>query len=166
MKSGAILILAAVVAMEMVATPMAQAGDSEWATAGKVLAGAAALHVFSGSSNRHHKDVYVEQHVYRSRGHHQPKRYSSSSSCGTSRRVTTYTSRHNNHGHSRRHVKVDRCDGCHRVRSQCRCGPVVISLCEDRRVYQPRIRGHVAYIQERRSCDDRWVTVRSCASIW
>ncbi|MFT5239416.1 MAG: hypothetical protein ACI9X0_000376 [Kiritimatiellia bacterium] len=164
MKSGTILILAAAVTTQMVATPMAQAGDSEWATAGKILAGAAALHVFSG--DRHHNDVYVEQHAYRSRGHHQPRLYSSGSSCGTSRRVTTYTSRYNSHDRSHRRVRENRCDTCNHLRSQCSCGPVVISLCKDRRVYQPRIRGHIAYIQEWRSCDNRWTTVRTCASIW
>ena len=59
---AAILIIA--VSAVMVAPGRAQAGDSEWATAGKILAGLTALHVLTGTSG-HGGGHYAYSHEYR-----------------------------------------------------------------------------------------------------
>ena len=51
--------------------------------------------------------------------------------------------------------------------SECRTDPVIRYIeCGTRRIYQPRIRGHVAYVQRWSSCDNNWVTIGTCESIY
>ena len=150
----------------MVAPQAAQAGNKQWATAGKVLTGVAVAHVLTGGGGRHHQSVHISrpyQSVSHSYTHYEraPRR---ASQCRTPRRYGHQDRSHTRYRSSHRQQAV--CHTCRHPRSACECGPVIISIGDSERIYQPRIRGHVAYVQVWESCRRDWRTVRSCDSIW
>ena len=157
-KQGITLAITAAVVAAMVVPQAAQAGDREWATAGKILAGAAVVTVLSNSGGGRHEEVYVER-----RYEYSPRytsHYSRVSECRTPPRYERhYRSRPSSY-------EADFCDTCRHARSACECAPVIVDLGDCKRLYQPRIRGHVSYLQVWDSCRREWNTIRTCESIW
>lgn len=159
-KNAMTLALTAALVVTMVTPQVATAGNKEWATAGKILAGVTAYHVLSDGGRGHHQSVRVEEH-YTYRDTHRPPSYpvyyGSSYGCGSPRSYQ-YS--------SVSHYYEDLCGGCRHPRPSCTCGPVIIQISECRRLYQPRIRGHVSYLQEWDECRREWCTIGIRDSIW
>ena len=157
-KQGVTLAITAAVVAAMVAPQVAQAGNKEWATAGKILAGAAVIHVLTDNGGSHHREVIVER-----RYDYSPRyssRYSRDSQCRTPQRYERHV-RHRASSPPR-----DYCGTCRHERSACSCGPVVIDIGDSKRLFQPRIRGHVSYLQVWDSCRRDWRTIGTRDSIW
>ena len=134
-----------------------QAGDQEWATAGKILTGLFAFNVLNDAVH-HSRDHSVTEVVY-----HRPKYRQ----CKPRKRHYKHTyrkkkirSRDYNRTNSRHSSRVIRtyekdCDD-----------PVTVYIENDRRIYQPRIKGAIAYLQVYNGECDQWVTIEEYPSIW
>ena len=153
------------------ATPQqAQAGDKEWATAGKVLIGIVALDLLTN-------------HDVASSYNHRPRRRTEyrSNQCSTAPktyRSNRWQKRYNSY-HARKPAPVYR---NHRPApvyrnhrpapvyqsydNSCSLGPVIRYLPCGQRIYQERRHGHVAYVQKWDRYHNQWVTVRTCDSIY
>ena len=144
--------------------PATRAGDQEWAVAGKVLTGIAALHLLTGMAPvpppiTLHPPVppRVTVHSSRSRGHSYHR-----SSCSPQ---VSY----------RTHRKVYYRPAVVQRRQPAHCGtlvaphcdnPVVVHMDGGRRIYQPRIHGHQAYMQIWSDVSRSWVTLKLYPSIY
>jgi len=150
MKSHALAITIVVALCATLAMPRrTYAGDDEWATAGKILAGVVGLQVLQrGVRAGSHRDYKGRHHDH---GH---SRY------------------HNYHGkrHRHRYRIIDRTRYRPRhdysYRRDYLCDPIIIYESDCRRIYQPRIHGHTAYVQEWSPRCRKWVTIRTCDSVW
>ena len=112
------IIALAIVAAFCCIPQTAEAGDKEWATAGKILTGLVVLDALTDANHRYY-------------------------------------------GTRPANVRYDRPPQTYRR------DPVIRYVeCGTRRIYQPRIRGHVAYVQRWSSCDNNWVTIGTCESIY
>lgn len=122
----------------------ALAGKKEWATAGKILTGVMAVQLLSNCGSRYERETVVV--------HKQPTviRYAS-------RRPTRY--RHDRARSYRSPCRPTRTGGH-------RSNLVVINQGPDRRVCQPRIHGHPAFVQVWSECDNEWINIREHPSIW
>lgn len=119
----------------------AYAGDKEWATAGKILTGAAVL----GALHHH----VQPRHNHRIVEHRRPNLHS---------RYKRWTSRRSNHHRRPSAVHPAAVTAC--------TDPIIVNLSSGKRLYQPRIKGHVAYVQKWSACDSGWTTIGYRASIW
>lgn len=137
----------------------AVAGDKEWATAGKILTGVAVLQLF-----HHGLDFRVERHPREVEARREPKRID----------VRDRWS-HPRYGHTAVHTcgSVCRCHreprpAVHHVDYNVRLtrDAVYRDISDCRRVYQPRRRGHRAYVQTRPHASHPWVTAGEHPSIW
>ena len=151
------LVTAVVVGLALVQAPRARAGDQEWAVVGKVLTGVVAAHILLGEPEIRSRAVVVHREVPRPLVH-------VSRACSPRAVVKP-------RGRAYGHVKGGAARRCNARYRHDRCGnaggPALIrQLSRTRRIYQPRVRGHVAFIQERPCHGHDWVTVRKCHSIW
>ena len=176
-KIGAIICVGVMV-LALGLPTRSYAGNKEWATAGKILTGVVAAHVlvngfpvqvgrrptvvqrtiireyrtpncrveqyssrYSIPRSRYHRSSY-----YESRGRrHQPKRHYSG------RRPKDGGSHQPKHHYSGRRPKD---------------GGVTIWVSGNKRVYQPRVKGHDAFVQKRSFSGHPWVSVKKHPSIW
>ena len=154
MKTRVIIAAATTAAMVSVSTNQAHAGQKEWATAGKILTGVVAATVIHQAIQPqvvHVRHAPPPQH--RSRVTHVRTTYRHPPSYGgthyrrttTTRRVTTYY----------RPAPVPICRG-----------PVIIQLDRHTRLYQSRVYGHTAWVQNWCPHTRTWVSVRHHPSIW
>lgn len=164
--TAAILLLA-------LAIPQASAGDKDWATAGKVLAGVVGfgfLHNALSGGHHHHRS-------YRS------TRYYSEPCSSTS---YTYTRRHDyrpyHRSYTRTEVYCPPVTPVYHTTSVVRepapvivpapvpvpssPDPVIVNLEDGRRIYQPRIKGHVAYLQIYSEHSGSWLTLKEYPSLY
>ena len=169
----ALVALAVLVATAMPATTFA--GDKEWATAGKILTGVIGLKVLQGAHDRHH-DSRHQREVYQS------------TRCRT---VPTYRTTYRQ---SYSHGQNCACTRCRPPAPVCqpqtviireyvpapapvrepvreyvpvapKCNtPIVSQINSTRRIFQPKIRGHVAYLQI--LDQGEWITLREYPSIY
>ncbi|MDP6450513.1 MAG: hypothetical protein QF773_06830 [Lentisphaeria bacterium] len=157
------IITLAIVAAFCCIPQTAGAGDKEWATAGKILTGLVVLDALTDANHRYygkrHANVRYErpQQTYR-RNH----------SSGTTTRTTTYKRQRSNWRNRYDSPRVNTRWPVYRTETyECRTDPVIRYVeYGTRRIYQPRIRGHVAYVQRWSSCDNNWVTIGTCESIY
>ncbi len=123
----------------------AQAGQREWATAGKILTGVviggAVLNACNPRASR--TEIVYERQVYRPQPAYQFR------------------------GPPRCEPPVMR--SCPPPRYQpapvCR-EPIVRYMADGRRLYQPPVHGHAAFIQVWSEVQDEWVSVKEHPSIW
>ena len=117
-----------------------QAGQREWATAGKILTG-----VFIGGLLT---ERVAPRPVYREVVYERPVHY----------RTVTVT----------RTVVVPRESPCEPlwVTERVNPQPVIRYLNDGRRLFQPPVHGHSAYVQVWSEVSHEWVSIQECASIW
>jgi hypothetical protein len=155
------LISAVVIGLALLQGPRAQAGDQEWAVVGKVLTGVVAAHILFGEPEIRTRTVVVHRspppvvHVPRPC----PPRVAPAPRYHHPRGRAYGQTRKDNRHHCHLHRYHERCD---RTRGHA----VIRQLSRTRRIYQPRVRGHVAFIQERSNHGHDWVTISTCRSIW
>lgn len=171
-----------VVAAGLLSAQPARAGEKEWAVAGKVLTGIVAFNVLNDVVNgdRDHRPsqcreprydntrVVVREYdhaAYRPVIHHrrqEPVRVET--------RVVTVRSDDQCDPYPRYYDRSDAGRGSRYARSHRRTvvrrDPIIRHLSRGRRIYQPPVRGHKAFIQVYSTVERRWVNVRECESIW
>jgi hypothetical protein len=156
------LVSAVVVGLALVAAPRARAGDQEWAVVGKILTGVVAAHILFGEPEiRATRTVVVHREPVRMV--YAPRR------CPP--RVVVPPRYHHDRGRPYGHMKEEKGRHCRSHQRYERCdrpygGAVIRQLSRTRRIYQPRVRGHVAFIQVRSHHGHEWATVGECRSIW
>ncbi|HCN07620.1 MAG TPA: hypothetical protein DIT01_06770 [Lentisphaeria bacterium] len=141
----------------------AEAGDKEWATAGKILTGLVVLDALTDANHRYYGNRYANVR------HEQPQQtYRRNRNRGTTARTTTYRRQRSNWRDRYDSPRVNTRWPVYRTETyECRTDPVIRYIeYGTRRIYQPRIRGHVAYVQRWSSCDNNWVTIGTCESIY
>ena len=156
------LIAVAIIATFCCIPQTVEAGDKEWATAGKILTGLIVLDALTDTNHRYYGNRYNVRDE-------QPKqRYRHSYSRGTTTGRTTYKRLRSNCRNRYDRPRVNTRWPVYRTETyECRTGPVIRYIeYGTRRIYQPRIRGHVAYVQRWSSCDNSWVTIGTCESIY
>lgn len=165
----------------------AQAGDEEWATAGKILTGVVAGHILTHglpTTSRRHVTVH-ETRVIRSHRRSVPRRcrpvwrpasrsrlsivvkidghdkHHHGRGCKPHRyeRGSKGHRGHDRHGHVKKHSR-------HPHRDFDGCGHIIHRVVPRKRLYQPRVHGHPAFIQVRRGRSGDWKNVRKHPSIW
>jgi hypothetical protein len=154
-------LIAAIVAAACLFPAASFAGDKEWATAGKILTGVVGLQ-FLQKAHKHSSHSY-------------------SSNCGT--RSHSYHRPHHSHSHGHVHKQVTVVHAANCGCSSCRpapvvhrtttiykgtvphcSNPVVLEVNSTRRIFQPRIKGHTAYLQI--LDQGQWITLREYPSVY
>jgi len=161
-------IMTPIIAVAIIATcccmPQAvEAGDKEWATAGKILTGLVVLGALTDANHRYYGNHYANVR------YEQPQqRYRHRYNRGTTTRRTTYKRLRSNWCDRYDSPRVSTRWPVYRTETyEYRTDPVIRYIeYGTRRIYQPRIRGHVAYVQRWSSCDNNWVTIGTCESIY
>ena len=165
-------LIAAVVAVACMLPSASFAGDKEWATAGKILTGVVGLQ-FLQKAHKHHSS----SHHHRSYSH---------STCKTRSHSHSHYRPHRTHSHSHGHVQKQvtvvhaancGCSTCrpapvvHRTTTTIYKGaiphcanPVILEVNSTRRIFQPRIKGHTAYLQI--LDQGSWITLREYPSVY
>lgn len=141
----------------------AEAGDKEWAAAGKILTGLVVLDALTGANHRYYGKRYANVR------YEQPQQaYRRNHNRGATVRTTTYRRQRSNWRDRYDSPRVNTRWPAYRTETyECRTDPVIRYIeSGTRRIYQPRIRGHVAYVQRWSSCDNNWVTIGTCESIY
>ncbi len=141
----------------------AEAGDKEWAAAGKILTGLVVLDALTGTTHRHYGNHYANVRYERPQ-----QKYRRNYNPCIKTRATTYRWQRSNwrDRYDSRSVNT-RWPGYRTETYECRTDPVIRYIgCGTRRIYQPRIRGHVAYVQRWSSCENSWETIGTCKSIY
>ena len=157
------IIALAIVAAFCCIPQTAEAGDKEWAVAGKILTGLVVLDALTDNNHRYYGSRYANVR------YEQPERtYRRNRNQSTRTRTTTYRRQRSNWRNRYDSRRVNTSRPVYRSETyECRTDPVIRYIeCGTRRIYQPRIRGHVAYVQRWSSCDNNWVTVGTCESIY
>jgi hypothetical protein len=123
----------------------AQAGQREWATAGKILTGVVVGGVIMDAARSRpvQREIVYERPVYR-------------------------------HPVVQRRYMAPRCEApvvryCPppRIEREPVCQePITLHLGEGRRLFQPRVHGHTAYIQVWSELNGDWVSIKEYPSIW
>ncbi len=135
-------------------------GQSEWATAGKILTGVVAARVIM-NHGRHHRQHNYRHHGYR-RSCHQHTRtqvYHVSPPPVVHHTTVHHTTYHNPCPTTTIHH--------HHVHQPCiETGPVIIYRDSHQRVYQPRVHGHPAFVQVWSDCERRWVNTQTHPSVY
>ena len=171
--ASATLLLFALVA------PQASAGDKDWANAGKVLAGVVGFGILHNAlSSNHHGSHHGSRHS---------TTYYSSSRSYPSCRSTSYSYRPSynyRHQPTYYHTEVIRPvpTPVYHTTTVVRepvpvytpapapvvsgSNPVVVPLENGRRLFQPRIKGHVAYLQVYSEHSGSWVTLKEYPSLY
>ena len=159
-KIGAI-ICTGVMVLALGLPTRSYAGNKEWATAGKILTGVVAAHVlvngFPVQVGR--RPAVVQRTIIRE--YRTPncrvEQYSSRYSIPRSRyhRSSYYESRGRRH-QPKRHYSGRR----------PKDGGVTIWVSGNKRLYQPRVKGHDAFVQKRPFSGHPWVSVKKHPSIW
>lgn len=168
--------------------PPAHAGDEEWATAGKILTGVVAGHILTHglpTTSRRHVTVH-ETRVIRSRHRGIPRRCRPAWRPASRSRysVVVKIHEHEKHRHGRgckphryergakghrrghdRHGQFNKHDR-HPHRDFNGSGHIIHRIGPRKRLYQPRVHGHPAFIQVRCGRSGDWKTVRKHPSIW
>lgn len=123
----------------------AQAGQREWATAGKILTGVVIGGAILNACAPH---VTKAEVVYERSGHRpEPRR--------------------GFQGPPRCEPPVMRSCPPPRVERRVVCDePIVRYMGDGRRLFQPRVHGHVAFIQVWSDMADEWVSIKEHPSIW
>jgi hypothetical protein len=156
-------------------TPQASASDEDWATAGKILAGVVGLGVLHNAFS----DGHNHYRSYRSTTYYSSNRsYPSCRSSSYSYRPS-YSYRYRPTTYYRTEVmRPVRAPVYHTttvVREPAPViapapplsqEPVVVSLENGRRLYQPRIKGHVAYLQIYSEHSRSWVNLKEYPSLY
>jgi len=180
-RNGTATLLTVLVTGALLQPQAAYAGDKEWATAGKILAGVTALHVFTKgfpirSSQRH--TTVIRKTVTRSHGRSRHGYKSLPIPKCTPRRRPSYhhrgryemNSRVYKHPHTSTHryevysSVPDLTDGEYTLHFTHES--VYMDISKYERIYQPRIRGAVAYLQKRHHGSSSWTTKSTHPSIW
>lgn len=157
------IITLAIVAAFCCMPRTAEAGDKEWAAAGKILTGLVVLDALTGANHRYYGKRYTNV------CYEQPQQaYRRKHNWGTTARTTTYRRQRSNWRDRYDSPRVNTRWPAYRTEAYgCRTDPVIrYTEYGTRRIYQPRIRGHVAYVQRWSSCDNNWVTIGTCESIY
>lgn len=160
----------ALVLFAAVATPQhAHAGNDEWSTAGKILAGVVGLSVLS----QMHQDSNQHRATHRNRSTRTEYRHRSSPFRNNCRQPavvqheTVYVSQP-----ARPAPCITPAPYVAPARPAPRYvpdlseGPVVVSLEDGRRLFQPRIRGAKAYMQVWSEVTSEWITIKEYPSIY
>lgn len=170
--TGTTLAAAAVLVTALAAsTPQAHAGRDEWATAGKILTGVVVAKVLTDHLDRDddYKKVTVREtrvirrtthggtvrtgHYGRGRSHHQKLQ--------NHRRGYRHPRQYQRPRGYRNHYRRD--NNCH---SGFDRGRIIVEINTYRRLVQPRVHGHPAFIQRRPYVGHPWITVRKHPSIY
>jgi hypothetical protein len=132
----------------------AQAGQREWATAGKILTGVVVGGVVLNATRSRpvEREVVYERPVYR----HPLVRH------GTPPRCETQVVRYCPPPQVVRYCPPPRVIVEERVCQE----PIVSYLSDGRRLYQPRVHGHTAYLQIWSEVNGDWVSIKEYPSIW
>ena len=138
-----------------------RAGDSEWATAGKILTGVVAAHVLTNGIPAHtrHREVTVHTtRVIRQPRHH--VRHS------VSRRRLHRIRRPRVLEYHHYETRYSENSDCRRRRNHWDRGSVIHRVGPNKRLYQPRVHGHPAFVQKRPFQGHPWITVKKHPSVW
>lgn len=150
MKTNIIIATITTAAVVSVSTHHVQAGQKEWATAGKILTGVVAASVIHQAMQP--RVVYT--HPTSQRGYQR-----------TDVHTTTY--RHTSRQPNRRTTTTRRTITYHRPPASPACsGQVIVHVNRRTRLYQPRIHGHVAWVQNWCPHTRTWISVQHHPSIW
>ena len=158
MKAKVIIATATAATLVTVSANQAYAGQKEWATAGKILTGVVAATVIHQAMQPqvvHSRVVHVN---------HAPPRHSGRvmQTRTTYRHPPTYGGTH-----YRRTTTTRRVTTYHRPVAVPVCsGPVIMQIDTYTRLYQPRVRGHNAWVQNWCPHTRTWVSVQHHRSIW
>ncbi|MCF7838489.1 MAG: hypothetical protein K9N49_07645 [Candidatus Marinimicrobia bacterium] len=142
--------------------PAAQAGQKEWATAGKILTGVVAYQALQGVLSPSHTERVTTTTVV----HHPAPVYRARSV-----RTTTYRTRRAPLPY--RHHPVPAPGYCPSPappvvihHSYPPPAPITVYQSGHRRLYQPAVPGHPAFVQQWSPWENRWVTIQDHPSIW
>lgn len=139
-------VLALALAGAVFAPQQAAAGNDEWATAGKILAGVVGVSVLNNHLKDRNVDYQTRTRYYRPKSRCRPQ---------VTHRETVYV--------TRPVVEVEPEPVYTPAPVQ---GPVVVHLEEGRRLFQPRVRGATAYLQVWSEVCAEWVSIKEYPSIY
>ena len=179
-------ILTGLVAVALVAaamqSPRAYAGDEEWATAGKILTGVVTAHVLVNglpfeirrrTPDRHRRGVYHESRKF---GRHRSisrwrrhRSYRPRGRCSSRTEIRIYEDFGDGYSSSGHGKSWHGGCGCHRKSGHSLIvldDAVVVPVDHETRLYQPKVHGHVAFVQKRPFPGHPWTTEKQHPSIW
>ena len=134
------------------------AGDKEWATAGKILAGVFAFNAVNDAL------VYPKYEVVRSRNYCSTNQYNGKRNRRYYKNDYRYEQKINRRRYRNEYRKSRR---IHWRKNNYKCkDPIIVSVNQCRRIFQPRIKGATAYLQEYDQRCNEWVTIEEYPSIW
>lgn len=164
MKTWTSLTAAALILVGTLGIPQkARAGDHEWSTAGKILTGLVAFQVLGGII-KHEQGIHRRTAVSQSRSIYNstPRRTPRHCRPAIDWRPAPRSVHQRPCPRTRTIIVEKTCRPVVRHRSK----PIIVKLEDGRRLYQPRVHGHKAFLQVFSEVSGEWVSIREYPSIW